>query len=297
MSFLHYLEYGFVKTIFNYVKNKPLDESYKIAEKLGELACKLDKKHCNIARENLIRSFGNEKTSDEIENIIRNNFINIAYTSIEFLNFPKIDRRFLEENVSGLEGLNYFKEALEQGKGVINVTGHLGNWELLGILYPILGFKFSVIARRQSNPLVNNFVVNLRTKKGMNIIYHRDANRRGLNTLREDHILALVSDQDARDNGIFVNFFGRCASTARGPAVLNRKTGAPIIMSFLLREKPGKFKLIVEKPINFIKTDNKENDILSNTILWSNLMEKNIRQYPDQWFWVHRRWKTQRKGE
>ncbi|MBI5207138.1 MAG: lysophospholipid acyltransferase family protein [Candidatus Firestonebacteria bacterium] len=296
MSLLHYLEYGFIKYISNYVERNTLEKSYKFAKKLGNLSYNIDKKHCNIARDNLIKSFGNEKSPEEIEKIISQNFINIAYIGVEFLYLPKFDKSFLEKNVI-VEGIHHFENALKEGKGVINITGHLGNWELLGALYTLYGFDLSVIARRQSNSLVNTFVLAQRTNKNINIIPHKEANRKSLKALKNNHILGVIADQDAGANGIFVNFFGRPASTARGPAVLYRKTESPVIMSFLLRDEPGKFRLIVEKPLKFIKTENKDNDVLFNTLLWSNILEMYIRRYPEQWFWVHRRWKTKKTRE
>ncbi len=294
MSLLHYIEFGLVKYISSYVNRKSLEDSYKLAKKLGIMAYNLDKKHCNIARDNLIKSsFGHNKNPDEIEKIIRNVFIHIAYLAVEFFYLPKFDKKFIEKNVK-LEGIEHFEKALVENKGVINVTGHLGNWELLGAVYTALGFKLSVIAKKQSNPLVNNFVLLQRSSKNINTFTPREANRKSLHFLQDNNILGVISDQDARDSGIFIDFLGRPASTFRGPAVLFRKTGAPVIMAFLLREEPGKFKLVVEKLINFIKTENKDEDNLKNTILWSNILEKYIQQYPEQWFWVHRRWKTQK---
>lgn len=290
MNLLHYIEYGFVKLVANRVKNNSWEKSYSFAHKLGGLVYKLDKKHRDIARNNLTYAFPH-KNPDEIEEIVKKNFIHISNLGIEFFNLHKFDKKFIEKNVS-LSGLHHFDDALQQGKGIINITAHLGNWELLGAVYTAMGYKLNVIAKKQSNPLVNELVVNMRASKNININYMREANRRSLSILKDNNILGVLADQDARESGIFIDFFGRPASTFRGPAVLHRKTEAPVIMSFLLRESPGKFKLIIEKPLDFIKTDNKNNDIIYNTTLWSNKLEEYIRLYPEQWFWVHRRWKT-----
>ena len=169
----------------------------------------------------------------------------------------------------------------------------MGNFEWLGQMHGQLGHKTNGIAKRQRNPLVNQLIEKNRLRKNMGVIYTRNAMKEGIEVLKNKDILAIVTDQDAKSRGVFVDFLGIPSSTAVGPAVFHLRTGAPIIFLMSIRTDYGKFDAYYEEVCP--KTDPRDvtdKKIKELTQLHSAVLDKWIRKYPEQWFWMHRRWKT-----
>lgn len=195
-----------------------------------------------------------------------------------------------------VEGLDAFRDALAPGRGLVLVTGHLGNWEIGGAALAVRGIPIDVVAQRQSNPLFDRAIVRARERLGMHVIERTRAPKAGLRSLRAGRVLALVADQDARGAGIFVPFFGRPASTHRGPALLALRTGAPIFLGTALREPDGGYRVRLES----IETgrDGDPDDVVHRiTTAFTGRLEAAVRAAPEQYFWHHRRWKSRPREE
>lgn len=190
-----------------------------------------------------------------------------------------------------VEGLQAFRAALGLGRGLVLVTGHLGNWEIGGAALAARGIPLAVVAQRQSNPLFDRSIVDARERLGMRVIERGRAPRLGLRALREGRAVAFVADQDARRAGVFVPFFGRPASTHRGPALLALRTGAPLFLGTALRTPAGGYRVRVEE-VEVERTGEVDNVVHRLTAAFTARLEEAVRAAPEQYFWHHRRWKT-----
>ena len=192
-------------------------------------------------------------------------------------------------------GFEKIDRALDGGKGAILVSAHFGNWELQPVYYCSRGYTVSVIARRIYYEKYDEWVRVLRESTGVNIIFRDESPKKVISVLKNNNLLGVLPDQDIDSiEGVFVDFFGKTAYTPSAPVVLAMKMGSPILPCFIVRNK-NRHKAIVGDPIKMEITGNKEEDIRKNTQLWTSAVESYIRKYPEQWVWMHKRWKTKQK--
>ena len=192
-----------------------------------------------------------------------------------------------------VEGLDHLKAAVAQGRGVLLLTAHFGNWELLAAANAQTGYPLSVVARPLDSPVLDRLVARFRESGGVLVIPKRRALRRVLEALRRGSMVGILLDQNtSRREGVFVPFFGDLASTSKSLAVLAFSSGAPVVPVFIHREPGGRHRVVVEPAIPPPSTGDREQDILAFTAAFANIVEARIRQGPEQWLWIHRRWKT-----
>jgi KDO2-lipid IV(A) lauroyltransferase len=252
-----------------------------------------DKKQRKIAYENLRIAYGDGLSDFQIRKIIRSTYLHFALVWIDFVKLPQIVNTGNWQNYFEVEGLEFAQKAREEGKGVIFVTGHVGNWEVLGYAFEFFLQPLHSIAKHLKNPLADEYLTRLREKGRQKIIFTDNASRKIIRVLRDNKPLGILVDQNARENNIFVDFFGRKAATTRSVATIALKTGSPIIMSFLRRtDRKYKFKITLSEPVQVERTGNLEKDILNLTQRYTTLIESRIREHPHEWLWMHRRWKT-----
>lgn len=189
------------------------------------------------------------------------------------------------------EGFEALREAVEGGRGAVVVTGHLGNWEIGGAAVAARGLPFDAVALRQGNPLFDRDLVRTRERLGMRIIQKRDAPREVLRSLRAGRAVALVGDQNPIAGGIDVEFFGRAANTARGPATFALRSGAPLFLGVALRRRgePSYRVCFQEVPVDV--TGDPARDVRALVRAYTARLEEAVRRAPGQYFWHHRRWK------
>ena len=221
--------------------------------------------------------------------IAREAFANVGRSFAEIAKFASL-RGELERYVS-IDGLEHLQGALAQGKGVLAVTGHIGNWELLAAYCAGIGLPVDVIGRRPDNALLSRLLVTTRARGGVTTIL-RDTPQAGraiLKTLRANRILALLIDQDTRGPRVFVPFFGRLAGTPSGVATLALRTGAPVVALFISRRPEGGHVIRVLPP--FAPADPARDDAESLTAAYTKVIEAHVREHPEEWVWWHRRWR------
>lgn len=286
------IEFLFLHVFYFLFNLIPLKCLWFLSKGLGILLWKVVKKYKNIAIDNLKKAFP-EKNEAEIILLSRKVFINLMYFFFEFIKIKSILKKKNLEKYFKIEGLDILDKLLKKKKGVIAIASHFGNWEFEGALTAVLGYKLEALYFQQSNFLADHFFNSIRTSLGIKLIYKKFAFRKILKALQNNEIVGFLSDQDARKDGIFVRFFNRWTSTVKGPIYFALKTDAPVVLASLIRLGYKKYKFLIEE-IPIIKTDNFEKDLMINTQNWSKQLEKLIRQYPEQWFWVHRRWKTKK---
>jgi Kdo2-lipid IVA lauroyltransferase/acyltransferase len=207
-------------------------------------------------------------------------------------------REEITSQVARVQGLECFDEALKRGKGLFVVTAHLGNWELLGGYLGTQG-KGSALAQNLYDPRFDELVNWFRSEKlGATLMIKRGLALRGiLDALKEGQFVLALCDQDTGNDGVFVPFFGKPAWTQSGVARIARKTGAALVPAFMVRGRDGKFELHVEKEIETPQTTDQEKDILEIVRRYTAVIESYVRAYPDQWMWMHERWKTKPKKD
>ncbi len=243
-------------------------------------------------RRNLKQAFGDSFPDSEADRIGKNVFIHLGKTAADVFQFPRYHQRHLEKLVILNDGIDKMNQALALGKGVLGISGHLGNWELLAAYFLSSGYPGAVVGRRIYYEPFNRVLVALRKSVNVETIYRDGGLRRILKVLQGNGIVGMVVDQDVEKlDGVFVSFFGKPAWTPAAPVKISIATGAPILPMFVIREG-NRYRLYIEDAICPEKTDNGEEAVQAMTQRWSDVVEKYVRRYPEQWVWMHDRWKT-----
>jgi KDO2-lipid IV(A) lauroyltransferase len=197
------------------------------------------------------------------------------------------------------DGLEHYERASARGSGVLVVTAHLGAWELSSFYHSMMGRPMGIVIRRLDNPLVDRFVNRIRSLHGNRILHKDDFARGLLGSMRAGETVGILMDTNMTPpQGVFVPFFGVPACTASGVARVALKTGAAVLLGYLVWEgEQAGYVLHFEPEMQLIRMDDPEQEIVANTAQFTAAIESAIRRYPDQWLWMHRRWKTRPSGE
>lgn len=264
---------------------------------IGALAFRFLGRLRRVGLRNLELAFP-EKSVAERERLLHVEYRNLGYLLAEFCQMPgySADRasRFIR-----YEGLENYLRARDRGKGVLVLTGHLGAWELSSFYHSLMGMPMGMVIRRLDNPLVDAFVNRVRCLHGNRVIHKDDFARGLIASMRAGETVGILMDTNMTPpQGVFVPFFGVQACTASGMARIALKTGAAVVPGFLLWEEgEQKYVLRFGEEVAVTSTGDAEADALANTARFTAVIEGYIRQYPEQWLWMHRRWKTRPAGE
>lgn len=246
-----------------------------------------------IARDSLKTAFGQEKSPDQIRQIIKDCFRNLGEGMIDLIYFSEHPEQ-VNAHFS-FTGREHIDKALAQGKGIVAVTAHFGNFPLMQLALAQLGYKVNVIIRRARDERIADYVLKVMTRTGVKTIYtmpRMKCVQESIRALRNNEIVFILLDQNfGSDGGVFVEFFGQKAATATGPVVFADRTGAPIIPVFTIRDARG-YRVLVEPPVPVEKNDDYQQMLLTNVARITRIIEGYIRQYPHEWGWMHRRWKS-----
>jgi len=233
-----------------------------------------------------------EKSMAETVLIARGVYRNMAIVAAEFFDIPWFTEERIREGVE-VEGLEHCLEALKKNRGILMFGAHFGNWELGAIAVSLLVCPGMVIYRTLDNTLLERLVLSVRSSTGNKPLPKQQSMRKMLRTLKNNGVVGLLIDQNRSwQEGVFVDFFGRPACTTDGLALLALHTAAPVIPAFMIRLEDGRYRLVFGEEVELINTDQREQDVLINTQNFTRIIEEMIRKYPDQWLWVHQRWKT-----
>jgi Kdo2-lipid IVA lauroyltransferase/acyltransferase len=231
-----------------------------------------------------------------IDRIARASYGHLGRASIETAVLPTYSAQQVIDLFEDVQGWGVLEERLALGKGLIFVSGHLGNWELGGAYLAARGVPMDVVARHMANPLFDRYLTSTRQRIGMNVIHDEAAVRRVPRSLRDGRAVAFLVDQGAVGlASTWVPFFGRYAKTPRGPAVFALRSGAPIVFGTALRQPSGRYRLSFE-PVDVDPTGDREADVDRIVAAYTLTLERWVRRAPEQYFWHHRRWKHQRPG-
>lgn len=289
------LEYSAISLLAAIFRNLPLPWSRGIATQLGKFCARVLRLRRRVALDNLQIAFP-EQSESEREAIYRGCWAHFMRAGAEMACLPKIDSSFIRRWFT-IEGLDKIDEILEQGQGLLVVSGHLGNWEWMGGGIAKQGYPITYVVTSQSNPRVEEWLNRMRNSTGIEVSHKRDAVRGVLRALKKNRAMAIMCDQNSGKSGIFVPFFGKLASTPRGPALFHLKTGVPIVFTSAPIMPDGKCLVRFEQ-FNFegLTGETEHDEYLIMAQITARL-EQEIRAYPEQWLWLHRRWKTRPEGE
>ncbi|MBS3808781.1 MAG: lysophospholipid acyltransferase family protein [Desulfobacterales bacterium] len=263
----------------------------RAANAAGRIWFVLDRRHREIAVENLTRAFGGQMSQAGIRSLARRAFCNLVRIIFEIGWSMHITDEDIRKYFR-FRGMENLRAALHNKKGVLVFTAHIGNWELLPAAVGRIGYPISATYRPLDFKPLDMFFRELRSRDGAELLPKKRAMRKVLGSLKKNKLVGMMLDQNARVfDGVFTDFFGEPACTNKGLALLARETGTPVVPIFLVREQ-GYFQVECGRPLPRIKTGDKTKDIEALTRLYNKVIEDIIRRYPDQWFWVHKRWKT-----
>ena len=225
--------------------------------------------------------------------VARGSFASLGRTAIEAVLLPRLGPQGVLDLFARVDGWEHVEGARAQGRGVLIVAGHLGNWEVAGAYVAARGVPLDAVARQMANPLFDDFLTRTRERLGMTVVWDGHAVRRMPRALRENRAIALLSDQGAAGlASTWVPFFGRPAKTPRGPAVFALRMNVPMVFCAPLRLPDGRFHITFE-PIPVVETGDRERDVDTIVLTYTRMLEAWVRRAPDQYFWQHRRWKHQ----
>jgi len=271
--------------------------TYKACVGLSMIVYKRLPKFRKLARKHLEIAFGQEKSPEEIDDILRRTYINYGKNFAEFLMIPHKSKEWVESKVTFNDPNWTIRTALNNGKGVIGLGGHFGSWELVAARLGIYKYPIVAVVKAQRDALISKFIMDTRTKWGNEYIFRvKGIKEECISQLAQNKILGLMADQNASRSGIFVDFFGKQAATFTGPAYFAMKTGAPVIPSFPARNPDDTITLYVLEPLKIIDTGNFEADLPANVQLCAKAVEDFARKHPSEYFWWHQRWKTRPGG-
>jgi KDO2-lipid IV(A) lauroyltransferase len=279
----------FIVGLSHLARRVPLTASSRLGSALGDAFYYGSPQYRSVALSNLRWAFGNEWPEEKIVRVAREAFRNIGKSAIEFLRMPALtDSDILR--LTAYEGREHLDAALARGKGCLLVTAHFGNWELMAARMSLDGYKLSVIARDADDADANRIINTIREDRGYRVFSRDGSMKPVLQALHRNEFLGILIDQN-NTKGIFVPFFGKLAATATGPAALARSTGAAIVPAFSIRQPDDTHLISLQPALNLEFTEDKEADLHRATALITAVVEQAVRDHPDQWLWIHNRWK------
>lgn len=282
-------EYGLVRFADLLFHILPRSWAIRLGEQLSLIVSLVISKRRDLVLRNLALSFP-EKSEAERAHIAREVWRNLGRLAVEFSRVSDFTDGSIDRLVE-IEGREQVDAAIKEGKGIVGLTAHFTNWELTGALVQRVFGNMTVIARPVRNPLVDRWVYEKRTASGLTVILPKDAVKASLKCLKNKGIIGMMIDQSLSSGGVFVEFFGRPASSTTLPALLHIRTGAPVMFAYLVRNGE-RFRLVFE-PVVFPVVEDPAARIQVYTQAMSTQFEQVIRRHPESWLWLHNRWKRQ----
>ena len=296
-SLRHSLEFAVLRLFVGVLASLPRAAARACGAAIGAFAYNTLSRLRQTGQRNLEQAFP-EASAAHRATILKQVYRNLGHQLAEFCRMSSYTPEFARTLIR-YEGLENYLAAHDSGNGVLVLTGHLGAWELSSFHHSLMGYPMGMVIRRLDNPLVDEFVNRIRCLHG-NRVLHKDDFARGLiASMRAGETVGILMDTNMTPpQGVFVPFFGRQTATASGLARVALKTGAAVVPGFLLwSESEQRYILHFGPRVDLVDTGDSESDAIANTANFTAIIESCIRQYPDQWLWMHRRWKTRPPGE
>jgi len=265
----------------------PIGFTLWLARRLSILVYLLSGPRRIVAYTNLRAAFCADKSPAELKKLTKKVYQGLTQVLFEIISLTKVDKKYIDKYIE-IAGAENFYKAEGHPDGVIFLTAHFGNWELSGAVSALMGFPLIVLAREQNMKRLDNLLNRLRRSKGLIVVTKGITIKYIVKALHAGKMIGMVGDQNAGTTGEQVEFFGRPAATAPGTARIAAKTGAFILPAFMARLKGPYHRLIIDEPISIKKGE----DVKPYLLRYNKLLEEHITEYPDQWLWLHKRWKA-----
>jgi KDO2-lipid IV(A) lauroyltransferase len=291
------IEFGLVWLVVTALRLLPRGMARDVGAAIGWLGYAATPRLRRVGLRNLALAFP-EKPESERETILRGMYWQLGWQLAEFCHMPGYTLERANELIR-YEGLEHYLAAKQRGQGVLVLTGHLGAWEMSSFYHSLAGYPMGMVIRRLDNPWVNRLVNDIRTQHGNRVLPKDDFARGLIAAMRAGETVGVLMDTNMTPpQGVFVDFFEHSACTASGVARVALRTGAAVLPGFLVWEPAEKKYVLHFLPaLQLVDTGDAERDAITNTQMFTTALENVIRRYPEQWLWVHRRWKTRPQGE
>ena len=287
------LFYVFILLLMFLLRMLPRRAAFALMRFLARVTFRLDARSRNKTIKHLTMAYGNEKTPQEINELAGKVFLHFFTAAADFIRLPALLKKGINSIVT-VEGIEHLDRAMSSTKnGIMMLTAHFGNWELLGAWLAQNGYKMRVVGMPLFDPRLDKILVKTRNKAGYTNIARGSGTREIIRSLREGYAVGMLIDQDINVQSIFVNFYGRPTLTAVGPLLLARKFKVPVVPIFIHLKDDLTYHIECKEPLALQYTDDEETDLAVNTQKVSDIYEQVIREHPEQWVWIHKRWKTQ----
>lgn len=294
-SFAHRAEFAAVRTMVRVLGALDWGRAGNIGARIGALGYRPLGIRRTVVERQIAAAFPGMREKG-VRRLARGAYEHLGRASIEAALLPRLPRNAVLDLFEGADRFDLIENAMARKRGLILVTGHLGNWELAGAYIAARGVPIDAIARRMKNPLFDRYLTETRSRIGMRVVHDSDAVHRTPRALRDGRAVAFLADQGVLGlASTFVPFFGKPAKTPRGPAVFALRFHAPIVFGAAVRQPNGKYRLSLE-PVEVELTGDRDRDIDAIVARYTAILEQWVRRYPEQYFWHHRRWRRQPPG-
>ncbi|MBT8338633.1 MAG: lysophospholipid acyltransferase family protein [Desulfatitalea sp.] len=285
------LPYDTIRRMFQLMSLIPRPMMARLAAIIGKVWYALDRYHRDIAMSNVAIAFGREMTHRQRRQVVQRNFNQLARVALELPGLMRVTPSNID-SFAEISGEDNVRNTLAMGRGLVFLSAHFGNWELMNIATAVRFGPVHILARPLDYHPMDRVLGEIRANTG-SVVIDKDGSAEIMRRLlREGRMLGILLDQNSSwYEGVFVNFFGRPACTNKGLAMFALRYDTPIVPAYNLRMPDGRYRVVFDPPLNLIRTGDVRKDILKNTALFNQTIEGFIRKAPDHWFWVHRRWR------
>lgn len=262
-----------------------------IGRVFGMLMYGIDVRHRRIVRRNLKFVYP-EWPPERVKKVSQRVFQNLGITILEICQIACFSSDDIIDKVN-IRGEEHLLKAMHNNKGAILISAHLGNWEIVPLFWPLyFNTPITIVVRKIRNKIINRWIYGLRTRFGSRIIYKDVALPEMTRTVRQGKMLGVLIDQGMKSSiGVKIRFFNKFVTATPGAALLAMRCKSPVLPSFCARNDDGTFTITIEPPLALKRTGDLSSDLRTNTQIMTDAIEKMVRKYPEQWFWVHKRWR------
>ena len=294
---LDYLVYLAVRLLVSFAQMLTIEQSYALAGFLAWCIYQVDARHRKVGCENLEMAFGDRFTPAQRDRIVREVYRHFCSMLMEILHTPrKVHLNNYRDHIELVGHAPILDRMITGGRPMIFLTGHYGNWELAGYIFGLFGFPTVSVARTLDNPYLDRYLRSFRERTGQSLIPKSGGFDQMVEVLQSGRVLSFLADQDAGQRGLYVEFFGRLASTHKAIALLAIEHRAPVVVGVARRVGPGfRYEIRCEDIIDPTELTGTADDVRLLTQRFTSALERLIRQDPTQYLWLHRRWKHQPK--
>jgi len=291
-SLAHRLEYGSLRALVGVLGAMRRGRALAVGAAIGMLGYRPFRIRRRVSERQIAAAFP-ELAAADVSAIARASYAHLGRVAAETALLSRMQGRDVLDLFAEVSGWDVLERLLARGRGLIAVTGHIGNWELGGAYVAARGLQVDAVVRRMGNPLFDAYLTRTRVRLGMTVVPDRDAVRRTPRTLQAGGVVAFLADQSGLHlASTFVPFFGRPAKTPRGPAVFALRLGVPVVFGAALRRADGRYRFLFEE-IPVAESGDREHDVDALVAAYTLALERRVREAPEQYFWQHRRWKRQ----